>query len=191
METRDFVLLAYAAFDGKMRGKTMLQKRIYFLGEMLGVVDELGYIPHYYGPYSPSVANANAELAALGYLNESASSATDASGFEIVRYDYALNNAGKRIAQRKKEADPDLSAKMQQKASAIKRAGPINYVELSAAAKIYFVLRELGRKATLKAIREMAQNLGWAIPGMEMDKAVAFLEAVELVTRSKSGSGGQ
>jgi len=48
--TRDVLVLAYKAFEGDMRGKTLLQKRVYFLSVMLGI--EMGYEAHYYGPYS-------------------------------------------------------------------------------------------------------------------------------------------
>jgi hypothetical protein len=34
---RDMLLLAYKAFDGNMRGKTLLQKRVYFLSVVLDV----------------------------------------------------------------------------------------------------------------------------------------------------------
>ena len=59
-EVRDVLALAYRAFDGTMRGKTLLQKRLYFVSVILGV--DLGYEPHYYGPYSEEVATANTEF---------------------------------------------------------------------------------------------------------------------------------
>ena len=34
---RDVLVLAYKAFEGDMRGKTLLQKRVYFLSVMLGI----------------------------------------------------------------------------------------------------------------------------------------------------------
>ena len=37
--TRDVVVLAYKAFEGDMRGKTLLQKRIYFLSVILGIIN--------------------------------------------------------------------------------------------------------------------------------------------------------
>jgi uncharacterized protein YwgA len=64
MLARDVLVLAYKAFDGDMRGKTLLQKRVYFLSVVLGM--DLGYEAHYYGPYSEQVASLNSELKALG-----------------------------------------------------------------------------------------------------------------------------
>ena len=61
---RDVVLLAYKAFGGTVKGKTMLQKRVYFLSVFLNA--DLGYEAHYYGPYSEAVATANLEMKSLG-----------------------------------------------------------------------------------------------------------------------------
>jgi len=56
MNTYDFVHLALYAMGGEIRGKTKLQKTIYFLGRLSNHIDELGYNPHFYGPYSSEVA---------------------------------------------------------------------------------------------------------------------------------------
>src|ERR1035438_7111890 len=49
---RDMLLLAYKAFDGNMRGKTLLQKRVYFLSVVLDV--GLGYDAHLLGSLGKS-----------------------------------------------------------------------------------------------------------------------------------------
>jgi len=54
MLARGVLILAYKAFDGEMRGKTLLRKRIYFIKVILAI--DLGYEAHYYGPYSEQVA---------------------------------------------------------------------------------------------------------------------------------------
>src|SRR6266498_1650474 len=114
----DFVILGYKAFGGSVRGKTMLQKRMYFLSVMLGV--NLGYGAHYYGPYSGEVASANVDLKALGFLEERSSLwGVDHRGFEMARYDYELTKAGKRIAERKANALPDLWRKIEKTAKII------------------------------------------------------------------------
>src|SRR5688572_30485443 len=106
-EINDFVLLAYKAFGGSIKGKTMLQKRMYFLSVMLGV--DLGYGPHYYGPYSAAVAAANADLKGVGFLGERSSPwGFDHRGFEMARYDYELTEAGQRVAERKSRSQTDL-----------------------------------------------------------------------------------
>lgn len=75
MQPLDFVLFAHGAFDQGITGRTALQKIVYFLSVMMN--EDLGYNPHFYGPYSPKVAEANAELKELNYLEE----ATTVYGF--------------------------------------------------------------------------------------------------------------
>lgn len=179
---RDVLLLSYKAFGGSIRGKTMLQKRIYFLTVMLDA--DLGYGPHYYGPYSSAVAAANLDLKTLGYLEESSSGwGVDHRGFEIARYDYTLTEDGKATAELKARKHPDLWNKVERASSIIQQAGDLSYMELSIAAKAYYVLTSLSRKATLDEIRELMPKFGWSVSKDELKKASAFLERVDLVTR--------
>ncbi len=180
---RDLVVLAYKAFDGRMRGKTLLQKRLYFLSVMLEA--DLGYEAHYYGPYSAEVASANAELKSMGFVGESSSVwGVDASGFELARYDYCLTEAGWRLADRKASADVENWGRVKRAAQMIRQAGDLDYVELSIAAKAYFVLLELKGKATLEDIAAMLPRFGWSVTQAQLKKAGSFLEQAGLVTRA-------
>src|ERR1039457_4474036 len=102
MNVSDALLFAYDAFGGAIRGKTTLQKKMYFLGIMLH--EDFGYGPHYYGPYSASVAAANQELKSLGYLSEAKASvgSVNTLGFEVARHDFSLTDDGRDILQLKK-----------------------------------------------------------------------------------------
>jgi len=187
MHIRDFVVLAYDAFGGSINGKTTLQKRVYFLGIMLrkDPVRDLGYKPHYYGPYSARVANANSELKALGYLSESVASwgSVSPQGFEIARYDYKLTDDGRELAERKKkELTPDWQ-RMKAAAEKIEEAGNIDYMGLSVAAKAYFILRKGRGKTTLGTIRNVAEKFDWSIGNEELQQAAEFLEKIDLVSR--------
>jgi hypothetical protein len=51
MNVSDALLFAYDALGGAIRGKTTLQKKIYFLGIMLN--EDFGYGAHYYGLIPP------------------------------------------------------------------------------------------------------------------------------------------
>ena len=105
MKTRDFLLLGYGAFDGRITGRTVLQKWIYFLSEMLD--ENHGFNPHYYGPYSAQVAEANSELKALGYVDEDRTIyGWSHYGFEMARYDYSLTDDGYKILKRKQKGIP-------------------------------------------------------------------------------------
>jgi uncharacterized protein len=180
---RDVLLLAYKAFDSNMKGKTLLQKRVYFLSVVLDM--GLGYDAHYYGPYSEDISSANSELKSLGYISESSSSwGYDQRGFEMTRYDYRLTDAGTRIADRKAEQFPGLWDRVRNAATVLKQAGNLDYMELSIAAKAYFVLTRLNGKATLEDIAEMLPKFGWSVSKEQLEKATEFLGKANLVTQS-------
>jgi uncharacterized protein YwgA len=180
---RDVVLLAYKAFDGTIRGKTLLQKRVYFLSIFLRF--DLGYEAHYYGPYSEGVATANAELKSMGFLSESATGwGVDRRGFEMARYDFALTDAGSRLAEKKALLNQELWERVAKAANVVKDAGNLDYMELSIAAKAYYVLMHLKRKATLNDISEMPPKFGWSVNKEELTNATRFLEKTGLVKKA-------
>jgi len=183
MLARDVLALAYKAFDGVMGGKTLLQKRVYFLSVMLRI--DMGYEAHYYGPYSAQVASLNAELKSLGYISESSSAwGYDQRGFEMARYDFKLTEIGARIADRKAEKQPELWIRIHRAASMVKGSGELDYMELSVAAKAYYVLNKLSGKATLEDIAGMLPKFGWSVTSEQLDKAANFLAKAKLITKS-------
>jgi len=184
MKTRDFVVLAYGAFGGEIRGKTNLQKKVYFLGVGLGRESDLGYRPHYYGPYSAAVAEANSELRSMGYLSECSTSwGSDNRGFEVARYDYALTEDGLRLLEKKKQENPDLFERLRAFAEVMSAAGELSYWELSIAAKAYFILKNAGAQIGPEEIQAAALKLGWEVRKEEIQKACVFLERVGLLQR--------
>ena len=184
MKIRDFVVLAYGAFDGAISGKTNLQKKVYFLGVGLGKESELGYRAHYYGPYSPAVAEANSELKSMGYLSECSTTwGSDHRGFEIARYDYNLNEEGLRLFSRKKKEHSEKWQEIQRLAQMMKSAGDLDYWELSIAAKAYFILTKHGGKASPEQIQKTAKELGWEVSEKELDKSGDFLGKMGLIER--------
>jgi uncharacterized protein YwgA len=183
MLARDVLLLAYKAFDGNMRGKTLLQKRVYFLSVMLGI--DLGYEAHYYGPYSEQISTMNSELKALGYIAESSSAwGYDQRGFEMARHDFTLTELGGRLADRKAEQNSALWRQIQKASGVVTKAGDLDYMELSIAAKAYYVLNKLNGKATLEDIAGMLPKFGWSVSNNQLDRATEFLKKADLITKS-------
>lgn len=179
MQTRDFVLFAHGVFDGGISGRTTLQKRVYFLEVMLE--ENHGFMPHYYGPYSAQVADANSELKALGFLKEDVHVyGWNHQGFEMARYDYSLTGDGKKLLERKKKMYPEKWEKMQECAAAIKNAGNLNYMELAMAAKAFMILKREGGTADRSTIKTVAGQLGWSIKEEELDRSIDFLEKINL-----------
>jgi uncharacterized protein YwgA len=179
--TRDVLVLAYKAFEGDMRGKTLLQKRVYFLSVMLGI--DMGYEAHYYGPYSEKVATLNSELKSLGYISESSSAwGYDQRGFEMARHDFKLTELGMRLADRKAAVQSQLWVRIQKAAQVVRKAGDLDYMELSIAAKAYYVLNKLNGKATLEDIAGMLPKFGWSVKKEQLEKATDFLAKTDLIT---------
>jgi uncharacterized protein YwgA len=163
-----------------MHGRTILQKRVYFLSVCLR--EDLGYEAHYYGPYSNEVGSANAEMKSLGFLLElPLGYGVDRRGFEMARYDCKLTEAGSRLAEKKAAAAPQLWERIKDAARVINDAGNLNYMELSIAAKMYYVLMHLKRTATLDDISKMLPRFGWSVSTEELQKAALFLEKTGLI----------
>lgn len=183
MDTRDFLLLAYKAFHGEINGKTTLQKKLYFLGVMLGELQNLRYRPHYYGPYSSSVAEANEDIKSIGYIEESVISggSVNSQGFEVARYDYKLTEFGNRIADQKIKKNKKEWEKIKNSADIINDTGESDYMRLSIAAKAYYVLSQNDGEISLKEIKDLTKKLGWSVDTSELKKAANFLEKIDLV----------
>ena len=179
MLTRDFVLFAHGVFNGGISGRTALQKKVYFLGVMLE--EDHGFSPHYYGPYSAQVADANSELKALNYLREEVNVyGWNHQGFEMARYDYSLTEDGQKLLKRKKKQYSKEWNEMQKYANAIKDAGDLNYMELSMAAKAHIIQKQEGGTANKDTIKTVAKKLGWSINESELDRAIDFLNKIHL-----------
>ena len=149
MSPYHFVHLVLQAFEGRICGRTKLQKTVFFLGVLTGNLEALGYRPHYYGPYSDDVAAAVNRLKALGFLEESSlqTGLVGEDGFELARHDFTLTDEGKEIAEKKARENPEVWQKIKSAADCFRQAGDINYVKMSVAAKTFFMLSTKGSSA--------------------------------------------
>ena len=102
----------------------------------------------------------------------------------MTRHDYRLTEVGDRLAERKAEQHPTLWQRINEAAVVLKRAGDLDYMELSIAAKAYFVLTRLNGKATLQDIAGMLPKFGWSVSQEQLEKATDFLAKANLVTQS-------
>lgn len=183
MMPTEFVHIALLAFGGEIQGKTALQKKIYFLGVLTDVLDDLGYRPHFYGPYSDDVARAVEELKTIGYVDQiiRSTSLADAAGFERCRYDFRLTVAGSRVAQAKAKANDALWTKIKRIADKLMSADNLNYMKLSIAAKAHFHLGQPGARSTKEELAQLASKWGWRVTSEEIHDAAGYLEKLELL----------
>lgn len=184
MRARDLVLLVLDAFDGRMQGKTLLQKRSYFVALLCDWEKTMGFDAHYYGPYSAEIDNALGQLKALGFVQESRSrfGTIGDGGFEVSRYDYELTPDGRRIASLRKKKDADSSRAIRDAVRQIESAGNPNYIELSIAAKAYYLLEQKGGPASADDLIQLAERFDWQIRRDQMIRAWEFLKDLELIT---------
>lgn len=186
MDPRLAVLLALKATDGKLVGRTLLQKRLYFLNELLDL--GIKFRPHYYGPYSREVADAVDSLVSSGLLRETVEyfeDVEDAYG-DLRRYTYALSeDSDEAIGTLAEAADSKQSALIEEKAREINALAQANdYRDLSIAAKIHHIVGLRG-KVTVGELAKEALQLGWSLPESDQgmnEKAVNFLKELGLVT---------
>jgi len=182
MKTRHIIVLLLAASGGEVRGRTMIQKEMYFLSERLGT--NLGYRPYYYGPYSDEVQWELDRLEGIGLVRMRAESLGQATrcGFEVNRYDFNLTEYGKEMAGwlKQKQEHREESKKIEEFIGSLRSVPGINYINLSLAAKVHYVLGKNG-PLTQDEIRENARALGWAILPEDIEGAVQILEKLGFV----------
>ncbi len=183
MSAYDFVHLTLHALGGEIKGKTKLQKTMYFVGLLTETLDDLNYRPHFYGPYSAEVAGAVDRLRSLGFVEQNITGrgSVDQAGFEVARYDFTLNEQGKRIAQVKAEKHPEEWQKIQNAIRFLQRADDLDYVKLSIAAKTYFMIGEKKEVASEEGLAQLANKFGWSVTPQQVKEAGHFLAKLGLV----------
>jgi hypothetical protein len=182
MRPTDFLLCLIDASGGTIEGRTLLQKRAFFVTQLVGQDFGLKFDAHYYGPYSSTVESTTTQLKNLGFLQESNTGFGILSdGFEVRRYDYALTADGQVVAKSLRNT-PQYEG-IRKATHRMLAAGDPNYMELSIAAKAYFLLRKKAGKGMSVAdlIRE-AEKYSWNISQESVKKAIGFLKSIDLAT---------
>jgi uncharacterized protein YwgA len=179
MKSSDFVLYLVHASGGNIQGRTLLQKRSFFVGELCHI--DLGFDAHYYGPYSAEVDNAVGELKSLGFIDEAnIGFGVARGGFEMKRYDYRLTHDGTEVVEFLKRSHAEDYKSISQSVQRIADAGNPDYVELSIAAKAYFILTKRRKPMSRAELVREAQKFDWIIDAVSLDRAVTFLEQLGL-----------
>lgn len=175
MNPTDFIISLIDASGGSIQGRTLLQKRAYFLQLLAGLDVDVEFDAHFYGPYSPVVDNTITQLKNLRFIEESSTAyGIDNTGFEMKRYDYRLTPDGREIASKLRESAE--YARIRQIMNRMSESGNLNYMELSIAAKAFFILRKRKEKMSKDEIIREARKFDWNIQPPSLEKAVTFLE---------------
>jgi len=186
MDPRDAVMLTIGEEEeGALHGRTLLQKKLYFASVLAG--EDFGFRPHYYGPYSQTVADAVDSVVSNGFLAESIESFPGEANLfgERRRHSYSLTDDGEAVVEAMPETDD--SAKWREALQRVNsHAVAQNFNLLSVAAKVHVILKEMG-KATTSEISRQAQHYGWQLSPGDIEKVGDYLEHLGLVTRGAPG----
>jgi uncharacterized protein YwgA len=179
MNAAQFLLSLVDASNGTIQGRTLLQKRAFFVSLLSGVDSGLGFDAHYYGPYSSTLDNAVAQLKNLDFVDEDDTPfGVISGGFEMRRYDYKLTSQGNEVAEKLRKTDEYKL--IRESVKKIEAAGNPNYFELSIAAKAFFILRKQRRPMSTDEIKREAEKFHWEIQPQSLEKAVTFLQRLGL-----------
>ena len=181
------VLLLVVKSEGEegLRGRTLLQKKVYFLSALFK--EPYGFTAHYYGPYSSYVAGNLDSLVAHGFLNENiesfATASTDRSvSGEMRRHTYFLTDDAEELWRDIKN-DTELRAwkRELERINAHEIAHDFN--RLSIAAKVHYIVSWRGNGTpTLQQIQEIAKEYEWDVSEDDIESVLSFLTALGLVT---------
>ena len=172
MNIKDALLAVIGSDEDGISGRTILQKKMYFLAVLTS--EEFGFGPYYYGPYSSTVADQ------LGALCEALLVSEQVEVDEIRRFSYRLTDAGRKVADMRSDA-VGIYNKAIEKINSHTMVNDPNL--LYKAAKVHFIMSEHGR-TTVPKIRQRAEELGWNVLPSEVDSVVDYLKHLDLVATS-------
>lgn len=181
MHIQDLILLAIGSEpERSLRGRTILQKKLYFLSVLKKV--DLGFCPHYYGPYSSWVAENLDILVNCGFLNEMTETfSSDQNVFgEIRRHTYSLTSDGDTIMDNIQELReyPSWNKKLE-RINSQPLANDFN--KLSIASKVHYII-QVKERATTEQIRQTAREYGWQVSDSDIEEVSSFLRDLSLIS---------
>jgi hypothetical protein len=184
MDPKDAALIAIGQEEsGQIIGRTLLQKKLYFAAVL--AEQELGFRPHYYGPYSPEVADAVDSLVANRFLKETTETFPGQESIfgEWRRHSYELTADGDRLLEAL--GDTGEARKLREALEKV-NAQPIasDFNLLSVAAKVHVLLREKS-PATASEIRRKALEYGWQLSEQQIEDVARYLVDLGLATLRK------
>jgi uncharacterized protein YwgA len=174
----EFLLALLYAVDDAVDGRTTIQKLAYFASVRAKI--DMGYFPHYYGPYSSEVATNLENLVALDFLVETGRSTMH----NRIMYRYYLTKDGEALAKRIEARYPEEFAIIE---NVVKKCGRIvhyNMNVLSWAAKVHYILTKSAKPLTYSDAVAVGKSFGWKLSEKEIQSAVKLLSALKLIKKT-------
>jgi uncharacterized protein YwgA len=172
------IIMVVDAAGGFIEGKTTLQKWLYFFSVKTNT--NLGYIAHFYGPYSKTISRKLDDLISSDFLFESCRLTQHGR----LIYTYALTEDGKNIAIDLKKNQQEIYQTLKEIVEICNNTVGNNVNILSWASKVYYLLREKGKEITYGEIEKIGKNLGWELSEKEIDSGVKLLSALNLAKKA-------
>jgi uncharacterized protein YwgA len=176
------VLACLDGAGGSIQGRTKLQKVLYFVSELLAIPE--GYAPHFYGPYSPSVASAVSSLANAEFIREDRecfSSNFAGNDFPTYRFSYSLTEKGKRAVEAFRAEKGEEFSKFSKLTKEILGLSD-DYILLSYAAKVYCILEKSASKGkdtqAISEVAHSAKDFGWKLSESQISEGVELLQKI-------------
>jgi uncharacterized protein YwgA len=187
MYTIDVLLLVVKeAGENGLQGRTLLQKKVYFLSELVGI--DLGFSAHYYGPYSGLVAGNLASLVNHGFLDEVTEvfeTTPPRNRFgEKNRYTYFLTDDAEELWS-DIENDPEFPEWKEKLDRINDYKIAHDFDRLSIAAKVHYILDWRG-ESKIGEVERVAGEYGWAVSTDDIESVLSFLKGLGLVTTDES-----
>ena len=138
MTISDAILAVLA--DDTTQGRTMLQKKIYFLSVLAD--KNFSFRPHFFGPYSSAVSTTLSALVEADFIKETRVGYGVATDFgEMSRYDYVLSDFGKEVVNSRH----DTISQYEEQIAEINNSGVASNINtISIAAKVHFIVSGRG-----------------------------------------------
>ena len=170
MKLSEVILLALDEAGSSIRGRTRMQKVLYFLCRRLTM--DADYSPHYYGPYSEQVAGAVDSLVARGLVGEVAEPTSTGGPFEGKIYEYMLDDRGRELLAGIEGRHPNDARQVRRHYRQLLSDSPSTQA-LAVASKLDIILGE--SESTSTELQEEAERHGWSLSAGEAKEGIDFL----------------
>lgn len=178
MQAAELVLSVLGSSAKPIDGRTAIQKIVYFASIKTGV--DVGYTPHFYGPYSPIVAQTAENLESTGYITEESRLTTH----DRVMYSYSLSDDGAKVVDLIRKREPSNYVKAKKVVDTCRKIVKNNINVLSWAAKVYFLLSQKGSEISCDEVVEKGKEFGWQLSSKEIDSGAKLLVGLGLARKS-------
>lgn len=177
IDVYDTICLTIAANDDQIRGRTTIQKLIYFELIKIPEIQVEPHIAYYYGPFNRQVAQGLETLVHLGVLDEKKMNDGNSA------YQYSVTEKGQPVIKDLIKTYEKTYERIENIVETCYNFCQLNPNPLSFAAKVHYMLskRECEKGMTNDEAIKMAKSFGWKITEKEVKSGAELLESLNLV----------